>query len=419
METNERDQLLYESLSYWHRTSFPFSLNTDLPTYADVVVVGGGILGTATAYWLARSGVEVVLLEKVAFAYGATGRNGGFVSSGVAEPYTKAIEHWGHDVARAVAQITYENRDRLRQVLADEGFVCDYREPGILSLAMSDEQFSEQKCDAAALVADGFDALVLDRRQLQEFIHTPLSDEIVGGTLTPEFGLVHSARLVEGLARSAIKYGAKSCNAKVERLLPENNRVRVQTARGDIVAQEVVVAANAWSSELIPELTDVIVPVRGQMLAYAPVEPIFTTGVGVDFSPTGEYWQQTLDGSIVLGGCRSFAPGWDVGVGSMQSTGEVQSALGEIFPRLFPALCNLQVAQRWAGLMAFTPDNLPIVDNVPRFTNAWLVGGFCGHGMPFGLRLGQLLAETVINHRKAEALLPFHLGRPSLHTNAG
>ena len=93
---------------------------------------------------------------------------------------------------------------------------------------------------------------------------------------------------------------------------------------------------------------------------------------------------------------------------------EVQTALEHILPRLFPALNGLRVEHRWAGLMAFTRDYLPIADHVPDIPHAWVVGGFSGHGMPFGLRLGQLLAETVTSGLPPVALKPFRLDRPTL-----
>ena len=71
--------MVRESVSYWQSTSSPFSLSTHLPSVADVAIIGGGLLGAATCYWLARAGVPVVLLERTALADGATGRNGGFV----------------------------------------------------------------------------------------------------------------------------------------------------------------------------------------------------------------------------------------------------------------------------------------------------------------------------------------------------
>ena len=84
-------------------------------------------------------------------------------------------------------------------------------------------------------------------------------------------------------------------------------------------------------------------------------------------------------------------------------------------PRLFPELAGLRVAQRWAGPMAFTPDYLPVVDRAPGMSGVWVVGGFSGHGMPFGMCLGRALAETVTSGADSSALAHFRLDRPTLH----
>jgi len=131
-------------------------------------------------------------------------------------------------------------------------------------------------------------------------------------------------------------------------------------------------------------------------------------------TPTGEYWQQRNDGTIVLGGCRAVAPGGDSGIRLNQPTVEVQMALEQVLPRLFPGLRGLEVASRWAGIMAFTPDYLPIVDRVPDMQGVLVVGGFCEHGMPFALRLGQLLTEALTKEGWPTALTPFRLDRHTL-----
>ena len=405
-----------EPTSYWQHTSQEMVLSTDLPASADYVVIGGGYLGASTCYWLSQAGANVVLIEQTVPAHGATGRNGGFLSLGPAEAYLQAIQRLGHQTAREVLQVTLESRGLLRQVLAEEKIACDYRETGTLALALAldaDQQHAFSQSHTA-LEADGVVTQLLDRQQVQELIGTPLGSEIVGGMLTPETALVHPARLVQGLITAAQRRGSHFVNATVLRLMHDENTVVVHTSHGAIRAKHVVVATNAWITDLLPHLAQVVVPVRGQVLSYAPLPPIFRTGMGVDMTGTGEYWQQTLDGSIVLGGCRALAPQQDVGVRVSQPTQEVQQALEQVFPRLFPSLSGLQVAQRWAGLMAFTPDYLPIADIVPDMKSVWVVGGFSGHGMPFGMRLGQLLAESLMRGAVANALLPFRLARPTL-----
>lgn len=403
-----------DSASYWQRTSKQVTLSTDLPPTADVAVVGAGLLGAATSYWLARAGLLVVLLERTTPAYGATGRNGGIISLGPAESYPDAIVRLGHETARAIWTLTLENRALLRQVLTEENIVCDYREPGHLNLALGDDQLADQSEIVAALQADGFAATLLDRGQAQALIDMPLGPEIVGGKFIPENGLVHSARLVQGVVGAAQSHGARACVATVTLVSPEGPGVLIRTSQGNLHAGAVIIATNAWIGELIPALAGLITPVRGQALAYAPIAPVFTTGLSVAITPTGEYWQQTADGSIVLGGCRAVAPGQDVGICQSQPTTEVQAALEQVMPRLFPQLGGLRVQQRWAGLMAFTQDYLPIADRAPGMPGVWVAGGFSGHGMPFGMRLGQLMCAAVTGSVAPDTLAHLRLHRPTL-----
>ena len=402
-----------ESVSYWQSTAPVVSLSTTLPRMIDVAVVGGGLLGAATCYWLARQGVSVALLERSALAAGATGRNGGFVVAGPSKPYPDAIAHLGLETARAIMTVTYENRTLLRQVLQEEEIACDYREPGTIRLALTEahvEQFSQE---VAVLQGDGFPAQFLDREQIQTFITAPMASEIRGGRLMPEQGLLHSARLVQGLVKAALRRGAEAYQAEVHALIPDGKHVRIQTSRGILLAGKVVVAVNVWASKLLPILTHVIVPIREQMLAYTPIAPVFTVGLTATVT-TDEYWQQRPDGTIMIGGCGSVAPGHDIGVWENQPTAVVQEAIEGVLPRLFPSLAPLQVVQRWAGLLDFTTDMQPIVDIVPDMPQVLFVGGFSGHGMPFGMRFGQLLATAVQSEALPSALTPFRLDRPTL-----
>lgn len=403
-----------EPRSYWHATAPPPIPADELPAASEVVVVGGGMLGCWTAYWLARAGHRPTLVERAAISWGASGRNGGLVRAGLAEGYTAAVARIGEADARAIWQLSREGQPLVHEVVPAEGIACDYRMSGSLSLwldaaAMAAAQRSiAQLPDAADTVA------LLDRPGVQEHILTPLGPEIVGGLLFSDGAQLHSARYLAGLAAAARRHGARLCLATVRGLTPQGDDTLVETDRGTIRANAVVVAINAWTDELVPSLGGVITPVRGQVLSYAPVPPVFTTGVGVSATPTGEYWQQTADGSIVLGGFRADAPGQDVGVREPVPTPEVQGPLATLFPRLFPQLGGLRVERRWAGLMAFTRDYLPVADRLPGHARAWVGGGFCGHGMPFGPRLGQLLADAAASGETPAALAPLRANRPSL-----
>jgi glycine/D-amino acid oxidase-like deaminating enzyme len=400
--------------SFWQRQA-PLNLPSDpLPPTADVVVIGGGLLGCSAAYWLARSGIRVIVLEQAAPAFGATGRNGGFHVVGTSEAYHTMVTHFGHADAKAIYQITLDSRSLLRQVLAEEQLECEYREPGRLNLELNEAERSAHAAAITALRADGFEAEQLDRAQVQDLVHTPLGPEIVGGIFAREDGLLQPARFVYGMLAAARNRGAQICLAQATSIVAEGSGVRIETSAGRISAGAIIVAINAWSDQLIPALKGIITPVRGQILAYAPIPLVFPTGIGASVTATGEYWHQTPDGSIVLGGCRAIAADGEVGLLAEGTTPAVQAAIEGIFPRLFPQLHGLQVAQRWSGPMAFTRDHTPIADRIPGIPRAWFVGGFSGHGMPFGMRVGQLLAEAATNGSTPAELHALRLDRPTL-----
>ena len=405
---------LHEPLSYWQKTALHLAFSSQLPTRADVVVIGSGLLGAATCYWVARTGSSVVLLDRAMPAAGATGRNGGFIAVGPDEVYAQAIARLGHEMARAILEVTLESQTLLRHVLEDEKIVCDYREPGLLHLALEEEKMHLFAQSRRALQQEGIPTFLLDREQIRDSIHTPLGPQILGALFVPNMGFVHSVKLVQGLVTAAQRYGAQSVMTTVLHLHPDGESIHIQTTQGNIHAGSVVVAVNAWIPDLFPHLSQVITPVRGQVLAYQPHAPIFRTGVTVDLAGSEAYWQQTPDGTILLGGCRSAAEGHDIGIRVSQPTAAVQHALEQVFPHLFPHLPVLPVAQRWAGLMAFTPDFLPVADQVQHLPNTWIVGGFSGHGMPYGLRFGQLVAKAATEKRTPPDLFPFRLNRATL-----
>ncbi|HWV23160.1 MAG TPA: FAD-binding oxidoreductase [Thermomicrobiales bacterium] len=400
--------------SYWHAT-FPPSIPDDaLPTRTDVAVIGGGMLGCWTAYWLARQGADVTLLERDVISWGATGRNGGFLMSGGAMSYGTAIDTFGRDTAREIWTLAAEGQARAVEIIGEEGIDCDLRTPGSMTLALSDDALDRMRQDAALMAEDGFGKEILDRHAVQELIRTPLGPEITGGAYAADGSLLHSGRYLAGIASAAKRHGAILCRAGVTTITPGEDGVTLATSAGTLRAGRVIVAVNAWSADLVPALKGVVSPVRGQILAYEPVSRVFDVGLGADITPTGEYWQQTPEGAIVIGGCRADAPNGDVGVRDMRPTTDVLDAIAGVLPRLFPELADLRISRQWAGLMAFTSDHLPVADAPTQMPGVWVAGGFCGHGMPFGPRVGQLLAGAAITGETPDVLAPLRIDRPTL-----
>ena len=111
---------------------------------------------------------------------------------------------------------------------------------------------------------------------------------------------------------------------------------------------------------------------------------------------------------------RAFAQNRDENLYDIGITDDVQNALDTVLPRLFPALKDVPITRRWAGMMGFTPDYIPVVDAMPDMPGVWAAGGFCGSGMPFGVMVGKYLAQAAVEMKTPAEVAPLSLNRPTL-----
>ncbi|ACL26263.1 NAD(P)/FAD-dependent oxidoreductase [Chloroflexus aggregans] len=400
--------------SHWHATlDRPPLPVIDLPSTAEVVVVGAGVVGATTALWLTRAGLRPLVIDRSGPAAGATGHNGGILAAGLAENYLAATARYGHDTARALYALSLTGQRLMVELIEQEQIDCDLRLHGNLNFALGEAQLSIAAATVASLHADEFPATLLDRTAAQEFVRIPLGAAVSGARFNPAAGTVHSGKLVYGLLAAAQRYGAHvSWGATLQQIVTADGSLRLVTDRGTITTPAAVIAVNAWSGEVLPELAAHIKPVRGQVLCTVPVEPFITCGFGASLTATGEYGQQLPGGQVLFGGCRAIAPNHDVGVPPGDVSPDVQNALETGLGRLFPTLAGIAIERRWSGPMAFTADYLPIVTQPA--TGLFAIGGFSGHGMPFAAIVGRYLAEAVQTGTLPAALALLGMERATL-----
>lgn len=381
-------------------TGIPPSLWLDRPTAAeeiDTVVVGGGLVGLATAYWLAREGnLRPVVLEANHLAGKASGRNAGFLLTGTARPFTRMAERYGWERALCLWRVSRENRTLLRREILDSGRVdCGFLPEGSWIAALAGTRQREELEESGAILrAEGFDC---EWRDPQQVAHASGSGLLDGALYQPHDGGLDPVRLCRGLA--ALGLFDVRTGVRVEDLTPRGEQVHLTTLAGEIVARRVVVAVNAYAPSLLPFLARKVRPVRGQALATAPGERSLE---GVWYVNDGfEYLRQTGDGTVVLGGRRQVAE--TVEIGYLESpTATVQGALEEFLREAFPTFAERPILQRWAGIMAFTEDHLPLVGEVPEVPGAYYAAGFSGHGLSLGFVTGRHLARRALGLEEGE-----------------
>ncbi len=344
----------------------------------DVAIIGGGVIGTSTAYALRDAGLRVVLLEAERLAHGASGRNAGFLLLGTHADYASAVDAYGRDAARRIWAFTAE-------ALAESLTMPGTARTGSVLAAGSPHEARRLERSRSLLAEDGVETVWATGDGFG-------TRGLFGTLFVPDGGTVDPVRLVRHLAAAS---GAEIMeNAPVERLEPSGDGVRIVLAGGGTVeAGRAFVATNARLPDLVSALEHVVRPVRAQMLATHPVAPCLTAPV---YSHDGFYYvRQTHDGRVLVGGARHRHEAEEVGVEDA-TTAHLQADLEAYLASHIPGAAGAAVARRWSGTMGFSPDGLPVLGPVPGVPAALFAAGFTGHGMGYGLRFGRLAAHALL-----------------------
>jgi gamma-glutamylputrescine oxidase len=354
---------------------------------ADVIVVGAGATGCSCALTLAEAGARVRVHEAREVAGGASGRNGGFALRGAATPYDRACAELGREPARALWALTERTLDRIEALAGDA-----FRRVGSIRLAVDEAERAELEREVGALREDGFSAEWLD------VLRPPLDGLYCAAVRTPGDGALQPARWVRRLARAAVDAGGEVAELSPVELTPAG------IERLD--APVVVLALDGWLPSSAAELGAAMTPARGQVLATEPLPerlydvPHYARG-GYD------YWLQTADGRLVLGGKRDTSPETEHTF-SEEPTELIQGRLDELAAQLLGR--PPRVTHRWAGIWSQAPDRLPVAGPLPGHDRMWVAGGYAGHGNVLGVACGALVARAILGNAPPELAL-FDPGR--------
>ena len=378
----------------------PAWLDTEPRPRYDVIIVGGGGHGLATAYYLAKNhGItNVAVLEKGYIGGGNTGRNTTIVRSNYLYPQSAQLYGFSLDLYEKLAQ--------------ELNFNIMFSQRGLVTLAHSRHDLDSMSRWANAMLFNGIAAEMLDTAQILEMMpRVNFSRDarfpILGGFLQRRAGAVRHDAVAWGFARAASALGVDIVqNCSVRGFIKQDGRVvGVQTNRGDIRADRVGLAVSRRTSQ-VAEMAGVRLPVITyalQAMVSESVKPVLDT---VMLSPAvGAYWSQSDKGEVVIGGALDHFPSY-AQRGSFAIKQQVLAATME----MFPSFGRLRLLRQWAGIVDVVHDSSPIIGPTPvpgLFINCgWGTGGF--KGIPVGgWTLAHVLA-TGKNHPLAE---PFQLQR--------
>lgn len=347
----------------------------------DVLVIGGGLAGLSVSRALKQHGRTPFVVDAFGVGSGASARNGGFVLVTHICDYPAMRRRLGVADTRVLLAAAKANHEAVQRLF---GLSPHYQSAGSLMLAVDGDE-------AEAAILEEARALLREDDVHAEFVHVP--EALAGFSQAlriPSDGEVHP-----GLLTGLLAEGVEGAIANIASIDFEAHTATT-TAGQTLGYRDVVIATNAWSAKLVPELQGVITANRGQMLATEPLPRAFAS---VCYAGWGyEYFRQRAsDGRVLLGGRRALFRAVEA-TDESEPTAEVQSSLDDYLHRHMPFTQGREITHRWAGIMGFSPDDLPLVGALPG-QGAFILAGFSGHGLGLALRCAEELAESMTTHK--------------------
>lgn len=356
----------------------------DLPQRANIVVIGGGVMGASTAYHLALKGEkDVVLLEKQPFfGQGATGKCAG----GIRYQFSTEINV-------RLSQVSLPMLERFEE---ETGQAIDLRWIGYLFLLTNERDVQKFQHNVAMQNRLGVPTEWLGADDVRRRAPQLNTNDVIAGTIHAGDGLADPNGVVAGYISAGRRLGVRSfTDVSVSHIVTDGGRISaVQTTQGAIGCDIVVNAAGPWSAPLsdtagapLP-----VTPIRRQMLTTTPLpslDPDFP--FVIDFAQS-LYFHPEGDGLLTGMSNPHEEPGFDESVDEAWELVHMEKAIERL-----PLLERAGLQAHWAGLYEVTPDAHPIIGRVPHVDGYFVVTGFSGHGFMHGPVAGLLIAEMIVD----------------------
>ena len=356
----------------------------------DVCVIGGGFTGLSTALNLAELGYDTVLLEAQRVGWGASGRNGGQVGTGMHWSQQELENEFGAEQAAKLWNITELAKREVSKRISRHQIDCDFK-PGVLATAVTRK--------AATLLEKN--AVYLREHYNHAAIRYVSSDEVsemlgttsyFGGSLDTSSGHFHPLNFAIGLARAATDTGVGIYEmSPVRAFRKKSDGYSVETNTGaEVRARYVVFACNAYIDRIRTKFSRYIIPIESLIVATEPLSAkqaseLIRDDVAVyDSKFCLDYYRLSVDKRLLFGGGEAYIPNLNVDVARIMKLRIVA---------VYPQLNDIRIDYAWRGKIAITISRLPSIGRLS--PDMYYAQGFSGHGVALTNMVGKILAETI------------------------
>lgn len=372
-------------------------------TETDICIIGGGLAGLTTAHHLARAGRKVVLVEARRVGWGASGRNGGFVSPGYSLGHDGIAGRIGSEAAKVLFRMSIEGMEIVAGNIRDLGITAAAPCPGILGTVRYDA--GRQLLDRRDWLARefGYEVAHLNRAALAEHLTSPRYHQALH-----DLNAFHFDPLAYclGLAKAAEAAGATIHEATpADSIQKGPDGWTVVTPQGRISAREVVVTTGGYTDRLVPELHRAFLPIATYVMISREAPKLIASAIHTrsaigDDRRAGDYYRLVDNGRRVLWGGKITT--------RTTEPRELSRLLHRTMTYTYPQLAGLEIDTVWTGLMSYARHLMPQIGRLP--SGLWHCTAFGGHGMNTTAIGGRVIAEGILGQSdRWRAFAPFGL----------
>jgi gamma-glutamylputrescine oxidase len=367
----------------------------------DVCVIGGGLAGLSTALECLQRGLKVAVMEQHRIAWGASGRNGGFVTAGYATGHENIARRAGEAGAMALHHLSVEGVRIVRENIDRLDLARVNPTPGVMRAIRYDDAAGLQAEVAEAKRKFGATLRYLSRDEVQEKLK---SKAYFQGLYVPDAFHFHPLNYALGLGGAIAQKGGlifeQSAATEITR---KPGGFTVTGAGGSIEAEHVVVCSGGYTGGVVPALRRAYLPIATYMLLTEPIadiaKAINTSAAIADDRRAGDYYRVVDGNRILWGGCITTRT---------RDPGNLAEIMRRRIVETYPQLKDLKVAAAWSGLMSYARHLMPEIGRTA--DGIWYATGFGGHGMNTTAIAGRVVAEAIAGESERIKLFePFGL----------
>lgn len=400
------------SLPYWLETPLITgdSSSADLAD-SDIIIIGSGLAGVSTAFWLMKLGAENVAIVDHLPEVAASFRNCGHLLPGTVESLSALTKLKGLAVAKDIWHYSVEACELVTETASALGIDCELRRQGYLTIALAESQRAEIEESVALLNQIGYPNEIWEPDQLAAVgIRAGLA-----ARYEPAASSMNPTKFRNGLLSWCLSRGLRYASGiEVTGVEQRGAGVTITAKAGETLRCEAaVVATNAYAQNMLPfvKARQLAVPFRGQISVSEPLPDGFPLGpIPHSFNHGYEYALRTAGNRLIIGGWRDKIPGMERGDYSLEPNPTITEGLESFAKKTYAQGDKLVFNRSWVGIMASSHNGLPIVGpsaNERVFVNI----GFTGHGLPWTHGTGKLLAQIMLG--TAEGPILGHLRVPT------